>query len=252
MYMINPISANYSYRNINFTSKDPKIREADDIARKVNKAYPRSSQSIIYDYPNSYKFPNVVKRYTNKMLDLRNEQSNLSYDFYSNEDDVLEDLKIQPFLVKKYRLGNCQESAELSALAAKINGITDFHLAYLDSTETGDLDHAVLLVNPDKKPYIIDSWLGFADYVPKAIERYKSEYGYHFDLDGSDAEKIEVDPVPSSQVNKIKFVSQKKLQEAFPDLMLPKTKKESEAPSLKDKIKNFFGIGHNEHLDVKA
>lgn len=250
--MINPINANYTYRNINFTSKDRDIRTADDIARKVNKAYPRCSQSIIYDYPNADKFPAVVKRYTNKMIDLRNNQSDLSYDFYSSEDDVLEDLKIQPYLVSKYRLGNCQESAELSALAAKINGITDFHLAYLDSTETGDLDHAVLLVNPDKKPYIIDSWLGFADYVPKAIERYKSEYGYHFDLDGSDFEKIEVDPVFSSQVNKIKFVSQKKLQDAFPDLMLPKTKKASKKCSFKEKIKCFWGLSDDKKSDRKA
>ena len=34
----------------------------------------------------------------------------------------------------------------------------------------------------DKKPYIIDSWLGFADYVPNAIQRYQKEFENFFDF----------------------------------------------------------------------
>ena len=49
-----------------------------------------------------------------------------------------------------------------------------------------DLDHVVLLVN-DKKSYIIDSWLGFADYVPNAFNKYKNEYRHILNIEESES-----------------------------------------------------------------
>ena len=34
----------------------------------------------------------------------------------------------------------------------------------------------------EKKPYVIDAWFGFADYIPNAIKRYQKEYQKYFDL----------------------------------------------------------------------
>ena len=249
--MINPINANYSYRNINFTSKDPDIRWADDIARKVNKVYTRVSPSLVLDYPNLDKFPGMRERYKEKYWKFRDEKSEARGDLYE-EGTLMDEIRVGPDLVYSHRMGNCGDSAELSALAAKINGIENFTIGCLDSSDTGDLDHEVLVVNEGKKPYIIDSWLGFADYVPKAIERYKSEYGYHFDLSGDDSEVIEVLTYPTKTVLRINMASKEELQEAFPELMLPKTKKESKELGFRDKNKNFSGSGCDAKLDIKA
>ena len=78
-------------------------------------------------------------------------------------------------------LSNCGESAELAFMFAKINDIKNCAIAGLYHPMGKDYDHAVLLVK-DKKPYIIDAWLGFADYVPNAIKRYQSEFKNCFDL----------------------------------------------------------------------
>ena len=91
--------------------------------------------------------------------------------------------KILAFIkpIKKYKLGNCGESAQLAAIVAKINGIKDCHIAQICNHEAKDLDHSVLFVN-DKKPYIIDCWLGFADYAPNALNKYKTLYNKIFKL----------------------------------------------------------------------
>lgn len=246
--MINPVNSNYSYKNIKFTSRDECIRRAGDIAHQVNKAYPRVSPSVVLDYPNSDKFPELKKRYIEKIIQQRNKEAEKLYDLYCTG-SLLDKIKVTPDLIRANKLGNCGESARLSALAAKINGIDDFCIGCLDSSDTGDLDHEVLIVNEGKKQYIIDSWLGFADYIPEAVNRYKSEYGYHFDLSGDESEVIEVLTYPSSTAARIKAADRRDLQEAFPELMLTSTKKEAETHSFLDKIKNFFGLGRNKKLN---
>ena len=103
------------------------------------------------------------------------------------------DVKIKALIkpVERYRLGNCGESAQLAAITAKINGIKDCHITHLYSANGEDIDHAVLYVN-DKKPYIIDAWLGFADYVPNILNRYKNEYNDNFYIEPD--EKITLSP----------------------------------------------------------
>ena len=117
--------------------------------------------------------------------------------------------------VKKYRRGNCGESAQLSAIVAKVNGLKDCYISSLVTKKGKDLDHSVLYVK-DKKPYIIDAWLGFADFVPNALSRYKNEFGFHFDIKEGEKlalEKLETDftdvlnaDFSKSQINKIKKI----------------------------------------------
>jgi len=198
--------------NTNFQSRNSTIRFADDIARHVNKCYPRISASLTDDFINIQAFRKLKKRLNRKTEDLL--RIDISESF--NEADNFIG-KILAFVkpVKKYKLGNCGESAQLSVIVSKVNGLKNCFIASLKTKEGKDLDHSVLYVN-DKKPYIIDVWLGFADFVPNAISRYKNEFGFHFNM--KDDEKITFKELKSdytevlnqdftkTQINKIKKI----------------------------------------------
>lgn len=169
--------------NTTFKSRNKTIRFADDIARRVNQCYPRISPTKVLSFKNANKFKKFLEDITsitnNSLRFFKGEMYDCTESFYD---------KIKAFTspVKHYKLGNCGESAQLAAIVAKTNGIKDCHLAHLCDANGEDLDHAVLFVN-DKKPYIIDSWLGIADYVPNMINRYKNEYYDIFELEKDDA-----------------------------------------------------------------
>ena len=46
----------------------------------------------------------------------------------------------------------------------------------------------------DKKPYIIDPWLGFADYLDNASQKYQKDYSQHFDFKKGKLEKLIFEP----------------------------------------------------------
>ncbi len=161
-----------------FQSRNQTIRFADDIARHVNKCYPRISATMVNEFVNINAFRNLKKRLNMEATD------NLRCEISNNYDETNSFIgKILAFLkpIKKYKFGNCGESAQLAAIVAKINGIKDCHIAQICNHEGKDLDHSVLFVN-DKKPYIIDCWLGFADYAPNALNKYKTLYNKIFKL----------------------------------------------------------------------
>jgi len=198
-------------QNINFQSKKT-IYFADDIARHVNKCYPRISSSLTDDFININAFRKLKRR-----LNYDTEYS-LRYEISGSFNDADNFIgKILAFVkpVKKYKLGNCGEAAQLSAIVAKVNGLKNCYIASLKTKGGKDLDHSVLYVN-GKKPYIIDAWLGFADYVPNAFQRYKNEFNHHFDiLEGEKLKFIELksdytevlnSDFSRSQINKIKKI----------------------------------------------
>ena len=226
----------YSANKINFTSRNKEIRKADDIARVVNIVYPRVSSSNIGNFNNIDKYPDVHERYINKICELRKDVDNRTSKAYAYDCDLVDKIKIMPDLIKERKVGNCSEATCLAALAAKINGIDNLNVAILGSSETGVLDHAVLLVENKEKPYIIDSWLGFADYVPNTVNRYISEYGNRFDLSSDSFEKIDVYPIETVEISRINKASKEELAEAFPELVLGKKNKKTQ----ESKIKQFF------------
>ena len=198
--------------NINFQSRNKTIRFADDVARHVNKCYPRISSSLTDDFVNINAFRKFKKRINAETEYLL--RADISEGFNEAENFIG---KILAFVkpVKKYRRGNCGESAQLSAIVAKVNGLKDCYISSLVTKKGKDLDHSVLYVK-DKKPYIIDAWLGFADFVPNALSRYKNEFGFHFDIKEGEKlalEKLETDftdvlnaDFSKSQINKIKKI----------------------------------------------
>lgn len=185
----------FSDNKTNFNARNKTIRFADDIARKVNQNYPRISSSNIEDFKVlDNGFLSLFERLVAKTLRLR---SRNWQDFWGKQtwDNAI---KIVPENVKKFKMGNCAESAVLSEIAARTNGIQDCFQVSIFSRDYKDFDHRVLYVN-DKKPYIIDAWLGFADYLPKAIERYTKEYRHHFDFKDLNTEKMIFVPTPLDQ-----------------------------------------------------
>ena len=179
---------NINFNNNNtFTSRNTTIRFADNIARKVNKEFPRISASKVENFKNIELFVDFIEDLWCKTSKMRNKRKKEFLTLTNNKDKI----RLIFDYIKNFKLGNCKESAELSLLVAKMNGIKNAKIAYLKSPEGFDYDHAVVLVN-EKKPYIIDSWLGFADFVPKAFEKYKKDFSECFDFAGSKTEKMTV------------------------------------------------------------
>ena len=165
-----------SVNSTSFQSRNKTIRFADDIARRVNVCYPRVSSTLVDDFINVKAFRQCQNRLYEKISDFLRKDIGDSFDDADNFIGKILAL-IKP--VKKYKVGNCGESAQLANIVAKVNGIKNCYIASLKTTIGKNLDHSVLYVN-DEKPYVIDAWLGFADYVPNAMIRYNSEFKNHF------------------------------------------------------------------------
>lgn len=162
--------------NVNFKSRNETIRFANDIVRKVKQNYPIISPTYVDCYDNMDSFFPLHMRLHNKCGDMRKETLNNFNNAKTPEEKILS--FITP--IRKYCIGNCGEFGLLSCLTAKINGLKNCYPAILKNEYLSNFDHAVLYVE-NKKPYIIDSWLGFADYVPNAKIRYKNEFCKYFD-----------------------------------------------------------------------
>ena len=168
-----------------FNARNSTIRFADDIVRKVNKEYPRVSVTKLESLNNSKKFSLLL----NELWEATANMRGLIRGSYTNSMTFANEIRAFLLPIKFTRLGNCKESAQLAFIAAKANGIKNCKMAYLESPDGFDYDHAVVLVK-GKKPYVIDAWLGFADYIPKAIERYQKEFRNCFDFDNAKTEKM--------------------------------------------------------------
>jgi len=208
--------------NINFTSRNATIRYADDIARKINNVFPRVSQSRIYSYKKLENFGFLEFRLREQTRQIRNLKSSR----FDNATNSFE--KLCAFLnpIKERKLGNCAESAQIAAISAKLNGVNDVYVAVLKTKGGRKLDHAVLYVENGKNPYIIDPWLGIADYVPKMFEKYISEYKEmlnickYLKLSDIKFAPIEEDAYSRFLKKEITKEDTKKLLELYPQLLV--------------------------------
>ena len=201
--------------NINFNARNPQIRFADDIARKVNQEYPRFSPSKMECFNKSHNYISGLEKQWSRLFEMR-EIVNRKLRLSKNPQKI----EILLNSVKTSKLGNCGEAAELTLISAQANGIKNCKKARLENPYGRSFDHAVVLVE-DKKPYIIDTWLGFADYVPNAIKRYQKDFRNCFDF-RNNGEKIVIkeaeiflnDPLPEKTIENIK--------QSHPELVLCK------------------------------
>lgn len=152
----------------NFSAKNKTIRMADDLARKVANtfAYPSTSKMLKLKRMSYEKYKELSAQTKNFRKAMADNLENKHTDF-SKINTAIKTIKEKHF-------ANCLELSFITFLYAKCRGISGCGIKYL-FTKSEFLDHSVVYVS-GKKPYIIDPWLGFADYVPKAIERYNSEF----------------------------------------------------------------------------
>lgn len=178
-----------SESHLNFTSRNRTIRLADDIVRKVNNEFPRVSPSNLDDRECLRGNLHSVKSLSYKLSILRRQRKLRFFNSYGFQ-NILKSV-VDP--IKTMKVGNCGESADLSYLAARANGLKNSYRADLVSPAGDCYDHAVVIVDEKgKNPYVIDAWLGFADYLPKAIERYQKDFRQHFDFEKFKTDKIEI------------------------------------------------------------
>lgn len=176
--------------NINFKSRNTKIRYADNLVRHLNNEFPRISLSKLQGLKYYKQYKKVGKNIDKKLHEMRIDKY---FNFLISDkfEDKIETI-IEP--IKNLKLGNCSESANLAMLALRANGIKNCRQVSLTSNTGEDYDHSVVIVK-DKKPYIVDAWLGFADYLPNAFKRYQKEYRMYFDFDKFNTEKIHINAI---------------------------------------------------------
>ena len=164
---------------ISFKSRNYEIRRADNIARNVAKKFPMVSSSKLCICTNALFFTNILNNLHKKLVKTRIEgiRALNPYSIDTNpKEKILNFLKI----MKRDKLGNCAEMVDIATVFTYLRGIKNTGIAYLTDKSGNDLDHVVLYVENRKKPYIIDPWLGFADYISNAKQKYKSEFSYIF------------------------------------------------------------------------
>lgn len=212
-------------QNLKFSSRNKTIRFADDIARKVNREFPHISSTKIGALNSAKKYSDAHIRIWWAIDDMRSD----NFWMFKRCQNFREKLNVIVDSIKKIKRGNCGEAADLAVLMAKANGIENCEKSTLIGPRNIDYDHAVVLVK-DKKPYIIDAWLGFADYVPNAIKRYQKEHRKYFDFDKLQTEKMFV-LKGSDGIYTNRFVNQKftkdeltKLRQSYPEMIIQRKK----------------------------
>ena len=200
--------------NVYFNARNPKIRFADDIARNVNRVFPRISPTKVETFNKaSWYEEDLLEELWGKLLLLRIELRTMKdLSLLSDKINFLFDS------IKKHRIGNCGEAADLALIAAKTNGIENCIRAHLETPRGESFDHAVVLIN-DEKPYIIDAWLGFADYIPNAIKKYQTIFRNCFDFNDM-GEKIVIKEVENIFNEDFSIEELKKIQKAHPKIIL--------------------------------
>lgn len=165
---------------ISFTSRGRVIRKADDIARSVASTFPVVSVSRYSGLPNHKIFFDSLKRTDEILTVVRREMCSAEVASYLSTVDKVKNIFR---LISRYKVGNCGEITDISTVFAKLKNLKGVKVARLLNGADQDLDHVVTYIENDGNPYIIDSWLGFADYVPNALQKYKTVYRKYFPID---------------------------------------------------------------------
>lgn len=205
----------------NFTAKAPEIRLADHIMRQTYNSFPRISPTRISNLNNAYKFPDAKNRIYDKLIYARIMRSMLFDEATSFEEKI--NAIITP--LKSEKIGNCAENAQLTHIAFWVNGIKDCLCVNLSTRSGKTLDHSVLYVNNNGKPFIVDPWAGFVDYLQNAYKKYLNEFRKTLQIPDS-VKKLTVKP-NNSYSNEVLSdkCDDKKLKEIVPELVLKKGSK---------------------------
>lgn len=217
-----------------FQSRNPEIRFADEIMRRVNHEFPLISATKFKDrfqkLSESMDVPSKYWHYI-KGLGSRNERlRDLRASCDTNPFGYLHDVMTD---VEKHRIGNCGELATIGKAALVSNGLPALKATlcvYKGDVRYGILDHSFDIVNTcgfplmtrsvfmGKNSYIFDLWKGFIDYSSNAFRVYETEFGNALRPDEDGIKKtLGISLRDDFQMDKraIKFV-----QEEYPTLII--------------------------------
>lgn len=190
--------ANNNYKNLNrntptFGSRNQLIRTADKVCRNVNREFQVFSNTRLDKFSSCDNNMNSL-RYKDAVGDIVN-----AFRFFYELDVYPQKLFKMLDGMKSFKAGNCEELANATCAALKMNGFNDARVCYLysynpKSKEIVDLDHSVAVLNldipkdykfncpdipkfeellkPNNKTLIIDTWAGFTDFSKNAVVRY--------------------------------------------------------------------------------
>ncbi len=212
---ITPINNQVNSNGLNFTSRNKTIRFADDIARRVGSEYPILSDTKLEGLRTSGQYSAAILRLRRDINSMRSKR--LAFLPQLAGDDLIKKWRLYADCIGDNKIGNCSEFAKLGQITGFTNGLEKCRIAELKSTSGRAYDHALVLVQ-DEKPYIIDPWLGFADYVSNVFARYKRDFANYLGI--REGEKLCVEPLD----RKLTFTQEGylQLQKNFPELVLKK------------------------------
>lgn len=232
---------------INFTARNPIIRDAQWVANSINANFPHVSDSkiklklqnlilqnsnLLTNYTNACKnnsntlsitsgkekklvslcawYTNLVTKTTIARIKAQTNAKN-NYDKINN---IIKQLKID-------KIANCGEEAEICQVILKLNGKDSTRVKlFVDNIDT---NHTVCVFNKDNKPFdgkanknsiIIDSWLGIADYADNVFTAYKNLYSKYFCINKKT--KFQLREVYSPELNEQDLL---KLRNNHPELV---------------------------------
>ena len=200
MIVTNSINTNYQKQQ-NFTSRSSKLGQIDDIFRRATREFPVISESKMIGYDSlqsSYNMTKYRKYIQRGISEIRS---------YTTKSEPAEKTLLRELdAIKRYRLGNCTECADIAYTALRMNGYKDAEVMWLyaynpKTNKMRDIDHAVVGVNfkkpegyeycplyqmhfgqpdpkyklfPGNEGIIVDTWLGTAEYGKNLEGTYRN------------------------------------------------------------------------------
>ncbi len=184
----------------NFTARKEIIRRADDLVRHSRKNFPVLSNSYMDMFYNirNYAFlsdkSKKADRLYNKVSERVGKVREHSDVYSENRSDG--EYKALLGCIKDLKAGNCEECSDTLTATLAANGyyhsykydlaldvsIINKETGEVESSSRNQLDHTFVVTTLDKYPaseknrVVADSWLGFADSISGAKEKYKKIY----------------------------------------------------------------------------
>lgn len=206
---------------INFQSRNPYVKKADDIARLSKHLFPAVSSSNIKRRAkgNEY-FNNLIRKIGKKIGE--------NVRCHSSQPDSLARAMLIASTIKKFKVGNCAEISRVANLICKVNNMNTLPFQFLveRNGRLQEVDHMALIfplkqlpetptkLSKCKDVIIIDPWLGFADFAPKMQEKYNKDYSHLLDISAN--ENLVISPQYLSHTDRLFNKDAELLKEKFP------------------------------------
>ena len=229
-----------NFSNTNFNARNPMVRKADQISRRVSSEFPAiSSSKVIARCKRGDKLalknnPNAKEKYK-QFLKLDGEYfyklCKQVREPFNKITGIVEEGKFLKQAIKEHKVANCAELVRLTEIACAVNGIksrpVEFTLSDKSGSYLGPIDHIALAIPLKDRPIdiielgklknviIIDPWFGIADYAPNLALAYENEFPEFLDLE--EHNKVWVNPYTRNSIPQENFAELKK---EFPELIV--------------------------------